>query len=143
MATRTATTQWTGDLQQGTGHVEFTSSGAAEFDVTFPRRIGEPEGTTSPEELVAAALSSCLAMNVTGTFAKNGLETESVDVRADVTVDKVEGGLEISGAKVTVKVKVDGVDDDRFQELARLAEQTCPVRKALGGTSVQLDAQRL
>ncbi|MFZ5870115.1 MAG: OsmC family peroxiredoxin [Actinomycetota bacterium] len=141
MATRTATTRWEGDLQQGTGHVELRSSGAASFDVTFPRRIGEPEGTTSPEELIAGALSSCLAMNFSGVLGKNGLAAEFVDVQADVTVERVEGGLSISSADVTLRAKVDGVDEARFTELAELAHSTCPVKKALAGTTSTLRAE--
>lgn len=141
MATRTSTTRWTGDLQSGNGHVELSSSGSGQFDVTFPRRIGEPEGTTSPEELIAAALSSCLAMNFTGVLGKNGLGAEFVDVQADVTVDRGEGGLTISSAAATIRAKVDGVDEARFAELARLAHDTCPVNRALAGTERSLDAQ--
>ena len=141
MATRTATTRWQGDLQNGSGHVELRSSGSGQFDVTFPRRIGEPEGTTSPEELIAGALSSCLAMNFSGVLAKNGLSAEYVDVQADVTVDRVEGGLSISSAAATLRAKVDGVDEARFAELAQLAHDTCPVNRALAGTERSLDAR--
>jgi lipoyl-dependent peroxiredoxin len=140
MASRTATTQWKGDLQSGTGHVELTSSGTASFDVTFPRRIGEPEGTTSPEELIAAAHSSCLAMNLTGVLGKNELSARSVEVTDEVTVDKTEGGLAITGIVVTVRADVPGVDADKFAELAQLAERTCPVSKALAGTKITLNA---
>jgi osmotically inducible protein OsmC len=139
MTSRTATTQWRGDLQSGTGHVELTSSGTASFDVTFPRRVGEPEGTTSPEELIAAAHSSCLAMNLTGVLGKNDLSARSVDVTAEVTVERVDG-LTITGVVVTVRADVPGVDADRFAELAQLAERTCPVSKALAGTKITLDA---
>lgn len=141
MATRTSTTRWTGDLQSGTGHVELSSSGSGRFDVTFPRRVGEPEGTTSPEELIAAALSSCLAMNFTGVLGKNGLSAEFVDVRADVTVERDEGGLTITSAAATIRATVDGVDETRFAELAQLAHDTCPVNRALAGTERSLDAQ--
>ena len=141
MATRTAVTSWKGDLQNGSGHVELRSSGSGQFDVTFPRRIGEPEGSTSPEELIAAALTSCLAMNVNGVLGKNGLSAEHTEVQADVTVEKVEGGLEVTRIDVTVKAKVDGVDEARFQELATLAEETCPVRRALAGTTISVSSE--
>jgi osmotically inducible protein OsmC len=141
MATRTAVTSWKGDLQNGSGQVELRSSGSGQFDVTFPRRVGEPEGTTSPEELIAAAHTSCLAMNFNGVLGKNGLSAEHTEVQSDVTVEKIEGGLEIKTIAVTLKAKVDGVDEARFQELASLAERTCPVSKALAGTSITLDAQ--
>ena len=139
MTSRTATTQWRGDLQSGTGHVELTSSGTASFDVTFPRRVGEPEGTTSPEELIAAAHSACLAMNLTGVLGKNSLSADSVEVTSEVTVERVDG-LTITGVQVTVRADVPDVDAGRFAELAELAERTCPVSKALAGTKITLDA---
>jgi osmotically inducible protein OsmC len=79
-------------------------------------------------------------MNINGVLGKNGLSAEHVDVQADVTVDKVEGGLAITGIAITLRAKVDGVDAERFAELAALAERTCPVSKALAGTSITLDA---
>lgn len=140
MTSRTATTHWTGGLQDGTGHVTLDSSGAGEFDVTFPRRIGDPEGTTSPEELISAALSSCLAMNLAGTLGKAGLTPEAIDISADTTVDRTEGGLTITGIALTLRARVPGADAGQFAELAATAERTCPVARALAGTKITLDA---
>lgn len=141
--TRNATTTWQGTLMEGSGQVTLQSSGLGTFDVSWPSRAEEPNGKTSPEELIAAALSSCLAMNFTGVLGKNGLSAEFVDVQADVTVDRGEGGLTISSAAATIRAKVDGVDEARFAELARLAHDTCPVNRALAGTERSLDAQLL
>ncbi|TVT55592.1 OsmC family peroxiredoxin [Amycolatopsis rhizosphaerae] len=141
MTIRTATTRWTGDLRSGTGHVTFVSSGAGEFDVTFPSRTESPDGKTSPEELIAAAHSSCLAMNLSGVLAKENLVAEAIDARAEVTLGPAAGGgLEISGIAITLRATVDGVDADTFAELAKTAERTCPVSKALAGTTITLDA---
>lgn len=141
MTIRTATTHWTGDLREGTGHVTFDSSRAGEFDVTFPSRTENPDGKTSPEELIAAAHSSCLAMNLSGVLAGEKLVAEAIDVRADVTLGPAAGGgLEISGIAITLRAKVDGIEADAFAELAKTAERTCPVSKALAGTTITLDA---
>lgn len=139
MTNRTATTHWTGGLQDGTGHVVLESSGSGQFDLTFPRRVGEPEGSTSPEELIAAAHSSCLAMNLSGVLGKEGLAPETIDVSAVVTVEPVDG-LTITGIAITLRATVPGVEADRFAELAATAERTCPVSKALAGTTITLDA---
>jgi len=140
MTSRTATTHWEGGLQDGKGGVTFDSSGVQGFEVTFPRRIGEPEGVTSPEELIAAAHSSCLAMNLSGVLGKEGLTASSIDISAKVTVEPVEGGLSITGIALTLRAAVDGVDAERFAELAKTAERTCPVSKALSATPITLDA---
>ena len=141
MPSRDATTHWEGGLQDGTGQVTLDSSNAGQFDVSFPTRAEDPHGQTSPEELIAAAHSSCLAMNLSGVLGAENLRASSIDVSSEVTLSPAEGGgFEISGVAVTLRAKVDGVDDARFQELARTAEQTCPVSKALTGTTITLDA---
>lgn len=141
MPSRDATTHWEGGLQDGTGHVTLDSSNAGQFDVSFPARAGEPGGQTSPEELIAAAHSSCLAMNLSGVLGGEKLTARSIDVSADVTLSPASGGgFEISGIAVTLRAAVDGIDEARFKELASTAERTCPVSKALAGTTITLDA---
>jgi osmotically inducible protein OsmC len=141
MPSRDATTHWEGDLQHGTGHVTLDSSNAGQFDVSFPTRSGNPDGQTSPEELIAAAHSSCLAMNMSGVLAAEKLVADAIDVSAEVTLGPAKGGgFEISGIAITLRAKVDGLDADKFAELAKTAERTCPVSKALAGTTITLDA---
>ncbi|HEY2194800.1 MAG TPA: OsmC family peroxiredoxin [Actinomycetospora sp.] len=141
MPSRDATTHWEGGLQDGTGHVTLDSSNAGQFDVSFPTRAEDPHGQTSPEELIAAAHSSCLAMNLSGVLGSENLRASSIDVSAEVTLSPAKGGgFEISGIAITVRAAVDGVDEAKFQELAKTAEQTCPVSKALAGTTITLDA---
>jgi osmotically inducible protein OsmC len=140
MASRDATTHWRGGLNSGTGTLTLDSSGTGRFEVTFPRRVGEPEGTTSPEELIAAAQSSCLAMNLAGTLEKEGLTPREIDISATVTVEPADGGLNISSVAVRMRAAVDGVDEDRFAQLAAKAKDTCPVTKALAGTEITMEA---
>lgn len=141
MPSRNATTRWTGGLQDGSGKVSLDSSNAGEFEVSFPTRSGEPNGQTSPEELIAAAHSSCLAMNLSGVLGGENLTAQSIDVSADVTLQPAHGGgFEIGKIDITLRAKVDGVDADKFAQLAQTAEKTCPVSKALTGTTINLDA---
>jgi osmotically inducible protein OsmC len=141
MPSRDATTHWEGGLQDGTGHVTLDSSNAGQFNVSFPTRAGDPEGQTSPEELIAAAHSACLAMNLSGVLGGENLTARSIDVSAETTLSPAKGGgFEISGIAITLRATVDGVDEAKFQELAKTAEQTCPVSKALAGTTITLDA---
>ena len=96
MPTRSARTAWNGGLQDGSGQVELTSSGAGTFDVNFPKRAAEDaDGTTSPEELVAAAHSACYAMSLSNLVTEAGGTVQALDVSADVTLgaDKEAGGF--------------------------------------------------
>ncbi|WP_448631199.1 OsmC family peroxiredoxin [Cellulomonas soli] len=142
MPTRTARTAWTGTLMEGGGQVALVSSGAATFDVSFPRRTAEEAaGVTSPEELIAAAHSSCFAMQLSALVAEAGGTPVSLDVQADVTLrPDPAGGFRISGILITVRGRVDGLDADGFAAVAEQAKATCPVSKALTGTQVTLDA---
>jgi lipoyl-dependent peroxiredoxin len=141
MPSRDATTHWEGDLQTGTGHVTLDSSNAGQYDVSFPTRAGDPDGQTSPEELIAAAHSACLAMNLSGVLAAQQVTADSIDVSAEVTLGPATGGgFEISGIAITLRAKVPGMAADTFAELASTAERTCPVSKALAGTTITLDA---
>lgn len=141
MPSRDATTHWEGGLQDGKGNVTLDSSNAGQFEVSFPTRAGSPDGQTSPEELIAAAHSSCLAMNLSGVLGANDLTADSIDVSAEVTLGPDSGGgFRISGIAITLRAKVPGVDAEKFAELASTAEKTCPVTKALSGTTITLDA---
>src|SRR4051794_39921783 len=143
MPTRTARTAWTGTLQEGAGQVELTSSQIATYFVSFPKRAAEDaDGTTSPEELIAAAHSACFAMSLSNEIAKAGGTPESLEVSADVTLgpDKENGGVKLTGIKLTVSAEVDGLDESGFQKAAATAKVGCPVSKALAAVDITLDA---
>jgi osmotically inducible protein OsmC len=143
MPTRTARTAWNGGLQDGSGQVELTSSGRATFDVSFPKRTAEnADGTTSPEELVAAAHSSCYAMQLSALLARAGGTPQSLDVTADVTLGPdPAGGSRITSIKLTVRGEVEGLDEAGFVKAANDAKASCPISKALAGVDdIALDA---
>src|SRR3954452_6141011 len=116
MPTRTARTAWTGTLEQGSGQVELTSSQIATYDVSFPKRAAEnADGSTSPEELIAAAHSACYAMSLSNEIAQAGGTPQSLDVTADVTLGPdPAGGVRITGVKLTVRGTVGGLDEAGF-----------------------------
>ena len=141
MPTRTARTIWNGGLQDGVGTVELTSSGIGSYEVSFPKRAAdEAGGTTSPEELIAAAHSSCYAMQFSALLGDAGATALALDVRADVTLrPDPAGGFRISGILLTVRGTADGIDADTFAKVAEAAKVGCPVSKALTGTEITLD----
>jgi osmotically inducible protein OsmC len=143
MPTRTARTAWNGSLQEGSGQVELSSSKVGTYDVSFPKRAAdEAGGTTSPEELIAAAHSACFAMQLSAVIGEAGGTVESLEVSADVSLgpDKERGGFQLTGIKLTVRGEVDGLDADGFEKAAQAAKVGCPVSKALTGVDITLDA---
>ena len=129
MPTRTGRTAWNGGLQDGTGQVELTSSGAGTFEVSFPKRAADDaDGTTSPEELIGAAHSACYAMSLSNEIAKAGGNPIALDVSADVTLGPdPAGGFQLTAIKLTVRAEVEGLDEDGFQAAAGAAKVGCPV----------------
>jgi lipoyl-dependent peroxiredoxin len=143
MPTRTARTAWNGGLQDGSGQVELTSSGVGTYDVSFPKRAADDaDGTTSPEELVAAAHSACYAMQFSALLAEAGGTPQSLEVKADVSLgpDEANGGFKLTGILLTVRGEVDGLDEAGFQAAAEKAKAGCPISKALAGVDITLDA---
>jgi len=142
MPSRIARTQWSGGLNDGSGQVEFVSSGVAAFDVSFPRRSADDAGgVTSPEELIAAAHSSCYCMQLSAVIGKAGGTTKSLVADAEVTLGPdPAGGFRLTGIKLTVRGQVEGLDAAGFAEAAQTAKETCPVSKALTGVEISLDA---
>jgi lipoyl-dependent peroxiredoxin len=143
MPTRTARTAWTGTFEHGAGKVELTSSRIATYDVSFARRAAdEAGGYTSPEELIAAAHSSCYAMQLSALIGQAGGTPQVLDVQADVSLGPdPAGGFRLTGIKLTVRGQVDGLDDAQFAKVAQDAKVGCPVSKALTGVDISLDAQ--
>jgi osmotically inducible protein OsmC len=141
MPTRTARTAWNGTLEQGSGQVELSSSKVGTYEVSFPKRAADDAGgTTSPEELIAAAHSSCYAMQLSALIAAAGGTPQSLDVTADVSLGPDTEGFKLTGIKLTVRGEVEGLDADGFAKAAADAKAGCPVSKALTGVEITLDA---
>ncbi|MGH3503490.1 MAG: OsmC family protein [Nocardioidaceae bacterium] len=135
--TRTANAHWEGSLMEGAGQVSLDSSRAGSFDVSWASRAEEAQGRTSPEELIAAAHSTCYSMALSHALAGDGHAPQSVDTRADVDFQPGEG---ITGIKLTVRARVEGLSSEDFATYAEGAKTGCPVSQALAGTTITLDA---
>jgi osmotically inducible protein OsmC len=141
MATdRKAEAVWQGDLLNGSGTIAQVPSGAfGPLDVSWASRAEEPNGKTSPEELIAAAWASCFAMALSNGLAKAGNPPEKLETSATVTFQPgqgiIKGALRVRGA-------VPGLDADGFAAAAEDAKQNCPVSQALKGIpEITLDAE--
>jgi lipoyl-dependent peroxiredoxin len=132
MATeRKAEVTWQGDLMSGSGTIDSVTSGAfGGLGVSWPARSEEPNGLTSPEELIAAAHATCFSMALSHALAQGGQAPEQLDTSATVTFQPGEGITKIA---LEVAGRVPGMDDGAFQEAAKQAKENCPVSKALTG----------
>jgi lipoyl-dependent peroxiredoxin len=140
MPTRSARTTWNGGLQDGSGTTVLVSSGIGSYEVNFPKRAADnADGTTSPEELIAAAHTACFAMQFAALLGQAGGSGQSLDVGADVTLGPdPAGGFRISGITLTVSGSAQGVGAEDFAKIAQEAKDSCPVSKALAGTTISL-----
>src|SRR6185295_12929025 len=127
--------EWTGSVMEGGGTAK-AGSGAFSLPVSFPSRIGDPGGKTSPEELMAAAHAACYAMALNGTIGRTeGVSVDRTVVRATVSADKGDSGITIKSSKLQVTAYgLKGADAAKFTEIATLAESRCPVSNAYRGT---------
>jgi osmotically inducible protein OsmC len=128
---RRAEVTWRGDLLSGRGRVDSVTSGAlGGLDVSWPARTEEPNGLTSPEELIAAAHATCFSMAFSSGLAKEGHAPEELKTSATVTFQPGEGITKIA---LDVAGRVPGMGEDAFKQAAEQAKENCPVSKALAG----------
>jgi len=137
---RSVTVDWSGPIMEGKGTAK-AASGAFNLPVTFPSRIGEPEGRTSPEELMAASHAACFAMALNGTVGRKGGAAARTVVTATVTADKGEAGITLKSSKLHVVAEgVSGIDAQQFKDAAKEAETKCPISNAIRGSmAIELD----
>lgn len=137
---RSVEVDWSGPIMEGKGTAK-AGSGAFSLPVSFPTRIGEPQGNTSPEELVAAAHAACYAMALNATVGRKGGSIRRTHVTATVTADKGDAGIKVTTSKLKVVAEgLQGIESSQFDQVAREAEKGCPISNALrGGLSIELE----
>src|SRR4051794_36292649 len=142
---RTASIVWEGNVARGAGTISAATSGAfSELGFSLPTRIGQAEGKTSPEELLAAAHGGCVTMSLAGELTSAGTPPGRLDVTCTIVMDEVEGqGHQIVGSRVEIVARVDGVDDAALQAVVERADAGCPFSQLLerAGASVTVTAR--
>jgi osmotically inducible protein OsmC len=134
----TASTHWEGSLTKGSGRTTPESGAFSELEVTWPARVERTEGTTSPEELLAAAHASCYCMALSHELSEAGNEPESLDASATVSFVAGEG---VKGSRITVRGRVPGIDQAAFEAAAKSAGENCPISGAISGNvDIEVDA---
>ena len=131
VAKRRAEVTWENDLIRGTGRLRFGTGALPETGVTWVSRTENPDGKTSPEELLAAAHASCYAMALSATLAANRTPPTRLDVAAVCTLDEVGGKWKVTVMELTVRGMVRGINNSKFEEIAKTAEAGCPISNTL------------
>jgi osmotically inducible protein OsmC len=142
---RTANVVWEGNVARGAGTISAATSGAfSGLEFSLPTRIGQAEGKTSPEELLAAAHGGCVTMSLAGELTSAGTPPGKLEVTCTVVMDEVEGqGHQIVGSRVEAVVEVEGLDEAALAEAAAKADASCPFSQLLkrAGADVQITAR--
>jgi lipoyl-dependent peroxiredoxin len=141
MADRTANTVWEGSLAKGNGTLSLKSGATDDLSVTWASRTERSDGKTSPEELIAAAHSSCFSMALSHELSEAGHEPERLEVESVVTLDLVDDAPTVTTSKLTVRGRVPGIDQEEFEKFAQGAAENCPISRALGGVDISVDAK--
>lgn len=135
---RHASAQWQGTGKEGTGSLTTQSGTLKDTPYGFNARFGDGKGT-NPEELIAAAHAGCFSMATAFQLTGAGHPPDTMDCNATLTMEQVPGGFKIAAIHLVLKAKVPGLDDAKFQALAREAKENCPVSKVLNA-DITLDA---
>jgi osmotically inducible protein OsmC len=129
---------WQGGLKDGKGEISTRSGALNAYPYGFASRFEGKPGS-NPEELIGAAHAACFTMALSLILNEAGLTAERMETTAEVTLDKVDDGFAITAVHLTLKGKVPGTDQAKFQELAAKAKAGCPVSKLLKA-DISLDA---
>lgn len=133
IAVRDADVIWEGPLAKGAGVLASTSGALDQLGFTWASRTEQPDGKTSPEELIAAAHASCFALALTLVLGEAKTPPTNVSVHASCTLDEVEGAPRITVSRLDVRAQVPGIDEAEFAAALEKAASLCPVSNALSG----------
>lgn len=138
MPVRKAEAVWEGTLQEGKGTMKL-ASGAYEGAYSFSSRFEDGSGT-NPEELLAAAHAGCFSMALSGALGRAGFPPESIETRAEVSLEKQEAGFRITRVNLVTTARVPNIEQGQFDEVAEGAKTNCPVSQLFQGAEITLDA---
>lgn len=142
IADRNAQFTWEGPLATGSGKLAGTSSGALDgMELTWASRTEAPRGKSSPEELAAAAHSSCFSMALAMALGENKTPPQRLQVEAKVTLEEVDGAPTITTSHISVRAQVPGIDPDKFKAVVDDAAALCPISRLFAGADITVEAQ--
>ena len=130
---KTASAHWQGGIKDGKGTISTESGVLKDSPYGFNTRFEDKPGT-NPEELIGAAHAGCFSMALSKELGEAGMTAESIETTAQVTLDKVDGGFEISAVHLTLRAKIPGAERSAFEKAVEAAKTGCPVSKVLKAT---------
>lgn len=136
---RTASAHWSGSLKDGRGTISTQSGVLNQTQYSFSTRFENGVGT-NPEELIAAAHAGCFTMALSAQLGEAGMTAESLDTKANVTLEKTAAGFTITAIHLETNAKIPGADRAKFEQAAQNAKQGCPVSRLLNA-NITLDAK--
>jgi len=140
---RSATVVWEGNVARGSGHITGETGAFRELPYSLASRIENPEGKTSPEELLAAAHAGCFTMSLGSELARDGTPAGHLEVHCTIVMDEVPGeGHQIVGADVTVRAEVEGASDEALADAVRRADEGCPFSTLLKKAGAEVRVSR-
>jgi lipoyl-dependent peroxiredoxin len=142
---RAADVTWEGNVARGSGTITAQTGAFSDLGYSLATRIGDSEGKTSPEELLAAAHAGCYAMSLAGELVQAGTPPERLDVTATVTLDEVEGGSHrIVSSDLRARARGEGIEAGALERAAGAADDGCPFSaliKASGIVTVNVELE--
>jgi len=132
------TAKWQGGLKDGKGAITTKSGALSDYPYGFASRFEGKPGT-NPEELIGGAHAGCFTMALSLILEQAGFKAEEMNTKAEITLTKQGDGFAITKSQLTLRAKIPGIDNAKFQELAGMAEKGCPVSKVLN-CEIALDA---
>ena len=132
------TAVWSGGIKDGKGAISTKSGALKDYPYGFSSRFEGKPGT-NPEELIGAAHAGCFTMALSLMLGEAKMTAEKMETKAEVTLEKQAEGFAITSVHLTLKAKIPGADEAKFQELAAKAKDVCPISK-LFNTRITLDA---
>jgi osmotically inducible protein OsmC len=140
---RSAKVVWDGNVARGGGHITGETGAFSELPYTLASRIGNPEGKTSPEELLAAAHAGCFTTSLGSELARDNTPAGHLEVRCTIVMDEVPGeGHQIVGSDVTVLAEVEGASDEALADAMRRADEGCPFSTLLKKAGAEVRVSR-
>lgn len=139
---RTSRVVWEGDLIRGSGNIEFTTGALPATPVTWASRTEQPDGKTSPEELLAAAHASCFSMALSAALARSKHPPRKLNVEARCSLNKLDEGFRVTDMYLKVQGEVEGIKEEDFIKIAESAEKSCPISNAIkNNVAIHLEAR--
>jgi osmotically inducible protein OsmC len=132
---RTADVTWSGNVARGVGKISGGSGAIELLPFTLATRIGNPEGKTSPEELIAAAVGACFTMSLTSELTQAGTPPELLSTNATCVMDEVDGAHLVTEVLLETRARVPELDEETFQKHAEAAEAGCAMTHLVKGTA--------